>query len=98
MTAYKIAPEELTNGQVDLLAMLRQVKQRELLPEMYPLGIGEQPEIPVTFDELAELQRAGLVLYDDYIKNVGNKAYNAYLIQRGTDLKAYEKELETSTV
>lgn len=73
--------------------MLRNVKMGVNLPEMYPIGINEYPEIPVTFDEIVDLQRARLVLFDDYIKTVGNKTFNAYNVQRGTGLKAYEKEL-----
>lgn len=92
MNNYKAIAENLTNGQKKLLCMLSDLKMGVNLPEMYPIGINEYPEIPVTFDEIVVLQKARLVLFDDYIKTVGNKTFNAYHVQRGTDLKAYEKE------
>ena len=93
MNTYQIEPKNLTKGQKELLMMLHDIKMGAQLPEMYPIGIDEYPEIPVTFDEIVDLQRARLVLFDDYIKTVGNKTFNAYNIQRGTGLKAYEKEI-----
>ncbi|MFT8512461.1 MAG: hypothetical protein ABF655_10230 [Liquorilactobacillus satsumensis] len=92
MNTYKAIAENLTVGQKKLLVMMQDLKMGVNLPEMYPLGINEYPEIPVTFDEIVVLQKARLVLFDDYIKTVGNKTFNAYIIQRGTDLKAYERE------
>jgi len=92
MNTYQAIAKNLTSGQKQLLLMLRDLKMGVNLPEMYPIGINEYPEIPVTFDEIVALQKARLVLFDDYIKTVGNKTFNAYNVQRGTDLRAYEKE------
>lgn len=90
MAVYRIEPQNLTQGQIKMLNMVEDKKLGEQLPEMYPIGIEEYPEIPVTYDELVDLQKAGLVLFKDYIKTVGNKSFNAYLIEKGSRLEQYE--------
>lgn len=90
MAVYTIEPTKLTKGQIEMLKMVEDKKLGEALPEMYPIGIEESPEIPVTYDELVELQKAGLVLFKDYIKTVGNKSFNAYLIEKGSRLDQYD--------
>jgi hypothetical protein len=81
----------LTDGQQQLLKLLNHKLLGETLPEMYPHNSGQTPALPVTFSELSALQKEGLVLFQDYIKNVDHSAYNAYLIQRGGNLERYEK-------
>lgn len=90
MAVYRIEPQNLTQGQIKMLNMVEDKKLGEQLPEMYPIGIEGYPEIPVTYDELVDLQKAGLVLFKDYIKTVGNKSFNAYLIEKGSRLEQYE--------
>ncbi|GAK31146.1 hypothetical protein WOSG25_071230 [Weissella oryzae SG25] len=78
---------------IEQAALLEELKVAQTLDKAFPHGVGLNPEMTVTYDDLMSLKKLKLILFEEKHEHFENKAFESYVVSRGSGFKAYLKDL-----